>query len=92
MVLRKTRRGKTTSMGCGVVEFETPEEAQHAVHSLNETELDGRIIKCREDRFIEEGEENIYEVNFFFRVLISYFHIEGSLVLEFTIIIINITF
>ena len=80
-------------MGCGVVEFETPEEAQNAVHSLNETELDGRIIKCREDRFIEEGEDNIYEVNnnLFFRVLISYFHIEGSLVLEFTIIIINIT-
>ena len=68
-------------MGCGVVEFETPEEAQNAVHSLNETELDGRIIKCREDRFIEEGEDNIYEVNnnLFFRVLISYFHISDVL-------------
>lgn len=52
-------------MGCGVVEYETATEAQHAVQVLNETELDGRTIKCREDRFVDEGDDNNYEVRLF---------------------------
>ena len=63
VVLRKNRRGKSASMGCGVVEFETPSAAQNAVMLLNDTELDGRIIKCREDRVIEgtTGDEQLEE-------------------------------
>lgn len=54
VVLRKNRRGKSSSMGCGVVEFESAADAQNAVNLLNESTLDGRVIKCREDRIIEE--------------------------------------
>lgn len=36
--------------GCGIVEFETPEEALAAIQQLNHTELDGRQIFVREDR------------------------------------------
>ena len=50
VVLTKSRNGKAVSLGCGVVEFRSPEEAIHAVNMLNNSELDGRIIKCREDR------------------------------------------
>jgi len=38
------------SKGCGIVEFATPEEAQQAVLTLNDTELSGRQIFVREDR------------------------------------------
>lgn len=38
------------SRGCGIVEFETPEEAENAIKTLNNTELDGRLIFIREDR------------------------------------------
>jgi|EP01046_Picozoa_sp_COSAG06_P052026 RNA recognition motif-containing protein len=38
------------SKGCGLVEFATPEEAQHAIQTLHDSELDGRKIFCREDR------------------------------------------
>lgn len=38
------------SKGCGIVEFETPEDAAAAILKLNETELDGRAIFVREDR------------------------------------------
>lgn len=65
VVLRKNRKGKTTSMGCGVVEFETAAQALHAVQLLNETELDGRTIKCREDRFVDEGDDSNSEVRLF---------------------------
>mmetsp|Transcript_7569 Transcript_7569/g.10441 ORF Transcript_7569/g.10441 Transcript_7569/m.10441 type:complete len:282 (-) Transcript_7569:10-855(-) len=54
VVLRKNRRGKSSSMGCGVVEFETAAAAQYAVSILNESTLDGRVIKCREDRIIDD--------------------------------------
>lgn len=38
------------SKGCGIVEFETPEEAATAIQKLNHAELDGRQIFVREDR------------------------------------------
>lgn len=38
------------SKGCGLVEFATPEEAQNAIQTLHDSELDGRKIFCREDR------------------------------------------
>lgn len=52
VVLRKTRGGKSFSLGCGVVEFMSPDAAQYAVTQMNDTELDGRVIKCREDRSV----------------------------------------
>ena len=36
--------------GCGIVEFEAPEEAAVAIQTLNHTQLDGRQIFVREDR------------------------------------------
>jgi RNA recognition motif-containing protein len=53
VVIKKTRGGKTLSMGCGVVEFSSPEEANNALNNLNETELGGRTIKVREDRSVD---------------------------------------
>jgi RNA recognition motif-containing protein len=41
------------SKGCGIVEFDTPEEAAQAIADLNETVLQDRAILVREDR--EEG-------------------------------------
>jgi RNA recognition motif-containing protein len=38
------------SRGCGIVEFETAEEAAAAINTLNDVELDGRPIFVREDR------------------------------------------
>jgi RNA recognition motif-containing protein len=38
------------SKGCGIVEFSTPEGAEQAVLTLNDTELYGRQIFVREDR------------------------------------------
>jgi RNA recognition motif-containing protein len=38
------------SKGCGIVEYESVEEAQKAVLTLNDTELNGRQIFVREDR------------------------------------------
>lgn len=49
-VLSKTRNGKVISLGCGVVEFASSEEAALAVNILSNSELEGRVIKCREDR------------------------------------------
>jgi RNA recognition motif-containing protein len=48
----RQRRGSNnkSSMGCGIVEFATEDDAVNAVSTLNETELKGRIIHCREDR------------------------------------------
>lgn len=55
VVLRKTRGGKSFSLGCGVVEYQTPEIAAQAVAQMNDTELDGRMIKCREDRTVNDS-------------------------------------
>jgi len=41
------------SKGCGVVEFETPEEARRAIEELTDTQLNSRQIFVREDR--EDG-------------------------------------
>lgn len=41
------------SAGCGIVEFETPADAENAINTLNDTMLDGRNIFVRADR--EEG-------------------------------------
>ena len=50
-ILRLHRRGTVkNSMGCGVVEFESPGSAAAAVATFAETELGGRRIRCREDR------------------------------------------
>lgn len=38
------------SSGCGIVEFELPEEAQHAMQTMTDSVLDGRQIFVREDR------------------------------------------
>lgn len=38
------------SKGCGIVEYSSPEEAQKACETLNDTELQGRMIFVREDR------------------------------------------
>lgn len=48
--MRKPRRGKVVSIGCGIVEFATIAEANRAIQTLNGTTLDGRTITCREDR------------------------------------------
>jgi RNA recognition motif-containing protein len=42
------------SKGCGLVEFATPEEAQTAIRTLHDSELDGRKIFCREDREVSQ--------------------------------------
>jgi len=38
------------SRGCGIVEFATPELAKNAMATMNNTELDGRLVFVREDR------------------------------------------
>ena len=38
------------SKGCGIVEFETSDEANKAIQTMHDTELDGRKIIVREDR------------------------------------------
>ena len=49
------RRGKKKSMGCGVVEYSTRDAAQNAINMMNNTELDGRTLHCREDRKVDEN-------------------------------------
>ena len=62
-VLRQRRNGNTkSSMGCGVVEFASREIAMAAVAIMNETELKGRMIRCREDRVPEEEEAAVEDV------------------------------
>lgn len=48
-VLREGGPG-SRSKGCGIVEFELPEEAAAAIQQLNHAELDGRQVFIREDR------------------------------------------
>ena len=56
-ILRQRRNGNTkSSMGCGVVEYATREIAVEAVAIMNETELKGRMIRCREDRVPDDDE------------------------------------
>jgi len=51
MTTKSTRK----SRGCGLVEFATEEEAQNAIATLNDTEIEGRKVLVREDR--ERGGE-----------------------------------
>lgn len=43
------RRGKR-STGSGLIEFANVAAAQHAVATLNDTDMDGRLVLVREDR------------------------------------------
>jgi len=43
------------SKGCGLVTMSSAQEAQVAIDTLNETELDGRVIFVREDREVAVG-------------------------------------
>lgn len=45
--------GNGRSKGCGIAEFATYEQAQHAVQTLQDTELHNRAIFLREDRETE---------------------------------------
>lgn len=50
------------SLGCGLVEYQTRDQALHAIKTMNDTELGGRKIHCREDRDQDaeaEGEERV---------------------------------
>jgi len=50
------REDNGRSKGCGIVEFETREEALGAIKALTNTELDGRPIFVREDREDKKAE------------------------------------
>ena len=57
VILRQRRGGsERSSMGCGIVEFAREDLALNAVNLMNETELKGRRIFCREDRLPGDGE------------------------------------
>lgn len=45
-----TRKGDGKSCGCAVVEFKTAEDAQNAIKTLHDRNVDGRPIFLREDR------------------------------------------
>lgn len=47
------------SKGCGVVRFESPEEAQNAVDTLNGTELNGRSLTVRIDAQADKFRDGI---------------------------------
>lgn len=49
-ILRATKRGKVISLGSGLVEFASIADATRAIEVLNDSQLDGRTISCREDR------------------------------------------
>mmetsp|Transcript_21696 Transcript_21696/g.31571 ORF Transcript_21696/g.31571 Transcript_21696/m.31571 type:complete len:288 (-) Transcript_21696:147-1010(-) len=52
VVLRRNGR----SLGCGIVEYDTPETAQYAVEIMNDSDLDGRNIHVREDKVAQTTE------------------------------------
>ena len=49
------RRGKKKSMGCGVVEYHSREAALAAIELMNDSELQGRLLHCREDRRVDDN-------------------------------------
>jgi RNA recognition motif-containing protein len=59
IIIRKPRRGKLASMGRGLVEFSSPEDAARAISTFNETEFQGRVISCREDRRLTSTSDEI---------------------------------
>jgi len=59
-ILQRMRRDKAQSLGCGVVEFKSADDAARAIQVMSGTELDGRVIKCRIDRqAIGNGHTNV---------------------------------
>ena len=38
------------SMGCGIVEYATSDDARNAIATLHDTELKGRLLSVRQDR------------------------------------------
>jgi RNA recognition motif-containing protein len=50
IVLHERRSGRERSLGCGIVQFTSAEDAQKAIANLNETMFRDRIIRIREDR------------------------------------------
>lgn len=58
VVLRQRRGGSVrSSLGCGIVEFSSEDLAINANNMMNDTELKGRKIHCREDRLPSDEEE-----------------------------------
>ena len=53
VVLKKRRGQRETSMGCGVVEFQSPEMAMYAVKTMATSQFKGRTVYCREDQPVE---------------------------------------
>jgi RNA recognition motif-containing protein len=43
------------SLGCGIVQFGSVEDAARAIAQFNETDLEGRRIRCRENRGEKAG-------------------------------------
>ena len=56
-----TQPGGIRSKGCGIVEFEKPQEAKRAITELNERSLLGRPVFIREDREKEFKKSARYE-------------------------------
>ena len=50
MCVLATNRALLPFVGSGVVEYETAAEAQKAIETLNDTELNGRLMFVREFR------------------------------------------
>jgi RNA recognition motif-containing protein len=61
VVLKKRRGQRETSMGCAVVEFQSPEMAAYAVQSMATSQLKGRTVYCREDEPVQYYEDD--EIN-----------------------------
>lgn len=61
VVLKKRRGQRETSMGCGIIEFQSPEMAEFAVKTMATSQLKGRTVYCREDepvQYIDDDEMN----------------------------------
>jgi RNA recognition motif-containing protein len=50
-----TDSGDGSSIGCGIVVYQKPQEAQRAIRELQNTDLNGRPIRLREDRIGSGG-------------------------------------
>jgi RNA recognition motif-containing protein len=53
----RVRDGEVVSKGSGVVEFKNAADVQRAIETLNDTELDGRVIRVEERRSSGDGEK-----------------------------------
>ena len=58
VVHARVLEGRTgRSMGCGIVEFGSPQDAQNAIATMHDGELDGRKLLVREDREEEKPQQ-----------------------------------